>query len=690
MKNVGKMDLKTVEQQHKELTEKIREYNKAYYDEDNPIVSDAEYDRTVQELLKIEREFPELSKNSVTQEIGGKPAEEFKKVNHKKSMLSLANAFDMEDIKDFFERACNFLNIPEPNFTVTIEPKIDGLSFSAMYHNGKLQYVATRGDGTTGEDVTQNMLTIKSFPKVISHPNLPEYFEVRGEVYMTHANFEYLNKERLEKEEALFANPRNAAAGSLRQLDSRITAKRNLNYFVYAVGFESHEIFLKHSDYLIFFKEQGFNVYHNIVTSSNLDDVEKYYRDMTLKRSDLGFDIDGIVIKIDDLKLQRRLGSVGKTPRWAIAFKFPAMEAITHIHDIKIQVGRTGALTPVAELEPVNIGGVMVARASLHNRDEIEKKDIRIGDYVKVIRAGDVIPQITSVILEKRNSTSQPFKFPANCPVCGSEVYESPNEAAIRCVNRITCEAQIIEYLVYFCSKNVADINGLGERQVEFLYRNGFITSVVDIFRLSKKNDASLTKLENFEGWGKKSVSNLFESIDKARIMDLDQFIHSLSIRHVGAGISKLLAQTYLTLNSFLNAMQKAALHPQSEEYIHLINTNGIGEKIAHSIIEFFQNKKHIDTINELLQYIEVKDYEVITSTSILTGKTIVFTGSLTISRPEAKAIAEKLGAHVSSSVSKKTDYVVAGDDAGSKLKNAKELGVKIIDEQEFINLANG
>ncbi|AZL14971.1 NAD-dependent DNA ligase LigA [Rickettsiales endosymbiont of Stachyamoeba lipophora] len=678
--------------EYHKLTELIKKYNHAYYDLDQPLVTDAEYDQIVQRLKQIEEQQPALTQNSILAQVGGKAREDLNKITHKKPMLSLANAFEKEDFENFIERIYRFLNLAKNHpLSFTCEPKIDGLSISIMYHHGKLKYASTRGDGFVGEDVTSNILTLKDLPITIHHPNLPEYFEIRGEIYMTHQEFENINEKRKEQDLQLFANPRNAAAGSLRQLDVNITRERNLKYFVYSLGYTDSQLFNQHSEALAFFKSQGFCVYNNIITTDKLDDIYNYYNQTNQNRSNLNFDIDGVVIKLDDIALQERLGTVGKTPRWAIAFKFPAFEGITKVNDIRVQVGRTGAVTPLAILEPLNLGGVVISRTSLHNSDEIQKKDIKIGDYVSIKRAGDVIPQITKVIKEKRTETHvKDFIYPTTCPECGHELVKEPEEVIIRCPNKFGCIAQHLEYLIYFCSKNVMDIEGLGERQVEFLYENKFIQNAHDFYNLADKNKASLTKLESFPGWGKKSVDNLFNSIEKSKNITLDKFIMSLSIRHIGLHLSKLLARMYKTSQNFVESCTKS-IDPNSAEFIQLINTNGIGEKKALSIIDFFQDARNVKHTEDLLAVLNVSDYqENNIKQTALSNKTLLFTGTLTaFSRLEAKEIAERAGAKVVSSISSKTDYLVAGSDAGSKLKKAQELGVKIITEEEFLKLAN-
>ncbi len=671
------------------LKARIKHLDKKYYTENQPEISDAEYDELRNQLIAIEDEYPELiTEDSPTQKVGAPIADKFNKIKHSKPMLSLGNAFGDDDMKEFIERVNRFLGLPENNdLEVFSEPKIDGLSFAARYENCKLVYAVTRGDGEFGEDITNNMRTIESLPKEISS-DAPNILEVRGEVYLSHDEFERINNEREQTGEKLFANPRNAAAGSLRQLDSSITANRNLKYFVYGWGELSEEKWQSQSEALKYFESLGFVTNNLSRTSKNLNDIKKFYDDIFDKRPELNYDIDGLVFKVNNIKLQERLGFVARAPRWAIARKFPAEQAQTKIEDITIQVGRTGALTPVAELKAVNIGGVIVKRATLHNRDEIERKDIRVGDVATVQRAGDVIPQIVSIDKKKREDNSKVFNFPTHCPVCNSIAIREGDEAVTRCTGGLICSAQAIEGLIHFVSKNAFDIDGLGEKQIESFYDKNIIKEPADIFTLEARNNE--LKIEEFEGYGEKSASKVFASINDKRKIDFSRFLYSLGIRHIGQENAKLLAKNYISFNSFLNKIN-AAQNIGSEEYFELLSIDGIGEKVATSILTFFNNDKHHSLIKNLLNYVTIDDYvSNVNWDSIFADKTIVFTGTLNkMTRGEAKVKAETLGAKVSGSVSAKTNYVVAGESAGSKLKKANELGVKVLSEDEFLEMAN-
>ncbi len=672
-----------------ELKALIRHSDKKYYQDNAPSISDAEYDELRKKLEHLESLYPELvTEDSPTQRVSGSAQDKFKKVKHSKPMLSLGNAFSMEDVGDFLTKIKRFLGWDEnKGIDVFCEPKIDGLSFSARYENGNLVQAATRGDGEEGEDITQNISTIKSLPKKLSG-KFPKVLEVRGEVYLSHDEFERINKEKIANEEEPFANPRNAASGSLRQLDTSITASRNLKYFVYGWGEVSEELWSSQSEALNYFSSVGFVVNDKVMLCLSIDEIEKYYNEIYEARVKLDYDIDGVVYKVNQLELQERLGFVARAPRWATAHKFPAQQAKTKIEDITIQVGRTGALTPVAELTPINIGGVIVRRATLHNKDEIERKDFRIGDTVVIQRAGDVIPQVVSVDMEKRPADSKGYKFPDTCPVCGSLAIRENDEAATRCSGGISCDAQAIEYLKHFSSRNAFDIEGFGDRQIELFWEKKLVHEPADIFLLEEKNKTLNPPLEEWEGYGERSVQKLFEGINARKEIELNRFIYSLGIRHVGAENAKLLAKNYVSFTNFYNKAKRFA-DVGSQEYQDLIEIDGIGEKVANSIAMFFQNEKHIAIVDNLVRQIKVKDQEEINNSgSALHNKIVVFTGSLQkLSRDEAKAIAERNGAKVSSSVSSKTDYVIAGADAGSKLKKATELGVKIISEDDFIGL---
>ncbi|WP_341793612.1 MULTISPECIES: NAD-dependent DNA ligase LigA [unclassified Rickettsia] len=668
----------------KELASKIAEYNHAYYMEDAPLVSDAEYDQLFSLNLALEQKFPHLIlENSPTKKIGSIVQSKFAKVKHAMPMLSLGNAFDEKDVKDFIDRIKNFLRLDE--FTpIFCEPKIDGLSFAATYENGKLITGATRGDGYIGEDITANIKTIKNFPHKLI--NAPQKLEIRGEIYIDKADFAILNEQQEEVGKDKFANPRNAAAGSLRQLDAAITRSRPLKYFVYAIGNNSEKLASSQDELLTKLKEFGFIVNEFGKLARLEEEIFSFYEYLKAKRDQLPYEIDGVVYKLNDFALQDRMGFIARSPRFAIAHKFPAVIGQTKLLAVTVQVGRTGTLTPVAELEPISIGGVMVARATLHNYQEIARKDIRVGDYVFLQRAGDVIPQITGVDFTKRSDNAVEFQPPQFCPSCNSPVHYDADAIIIRCDN-LNCPAQNYERIRHFVSKNAMDIDGLGKKQVEFLIDKGLINNPFDIFFLKNKNDDSLTKLENMDGWGKKSVENLFTNIEKSKNVSLARFIYSLGIRHIGEQNAKLLAREFQTYNNFITQMTSLA-EGNTDIYQKLNNLEGVGDKILVDIIDFFDIKENIDLIYKLGEVLTIEDYQEQIKQSSLSGKILVFTGSLpTLSRAEAKAQAEKLGAKVTATVSASTDLVIAGDDAGSKLKKAKELNIKIIDEQEWLAL---
>lgn len=663
------------------LAAEIRAHDVRYYQNDTPSISDAEYDRLRRRLEELERQFPELARvDSPTQKVGAAPAEAFSKVRHAVPMLSLANAFTREDVAEFFTRIRRFLEVTEDEkIVVTVEPKIDGLSFSARYENGVLMQAATRGDGEVGEDITANIKTIQGFPHRLE--GAPEVVEVRGEVYMDKRDFAALNAARAAEGEALFANPRNAAAGSLRQLDSSITAARKLSYFVYGWGEMGAPLAATHYDTVRALGALGFTINPRMTRCESVDEVMAEYGALGEARSALDYDIDGMVYKVDRLDYQQRLGFVARAPRWAIAHKFPAEQAVTTVEAIDIQVGRTGALTPVARLTPVNVGGVMVSNATLHNEDEIARKDVRVGDMVVIQRAGDVIPQVVEVKVQNSESRSAPYIFPTTCPVCGAHAVREEGEAVRRCTGGMTCNAQAVERLKHFASRDALDIDGLGDKQIEAFFAEGLIATPADIFTLEMRDGQSLTRIKNREGWGEKSASNLFASIEKARHVGLARFIYALGIRHVGEGTGKLLAKHYATVEAWVAAMQR----PEMGE--ELLAIDGIGNKVVSAISEFFAEPHNVQQLDALLALLRVKPYEApAAANSPVAGKTVVFTGTLArIGRKEAKARAEALGAKVASSVSKKTDYVIAGEDAGSKLKDAEALGVAVLSEDEWL-----
>jgi DNA ligase (NAD+) len=599
-------------------------------------------------------------------------------------MLSLANAFSEGDVTDFVERIRKFLNLnKEDDLEFLAEQKIDGLSCSLRYEDGILVVAATRGDGQEGEDITANVRTIGDIPQTLPKTS-PKILEVRGEIYMRRDDFMRLNVEQEKRGEKIFANPRNAAAGSVRQLDSSVTAARPLRFFGYALGEVSTPIAQTQEGIRDKFSEWGFAQAMPQARCLSVHDIMRYYSEIERSRPDLPYDIDGVVYKVNRLDYQERLGFVSRAPRWAIAHKFPAEKAVTILKEIVVQVGRTGALTPVAELEPITVGGVVVARATLHNEDEVVRKDVRVGDHVVIQRAGDVIPQVVEVLLEKRQPDSHPFVFPLVCPACGSHAVREEGEVVRRCTGGLICPAQAVERLKHFVSRNAFDIEGLGAKIIEEFWNEGLIKNPADIFTIEEKNRNSLTPLKNREGWGDLSVKNLFESINKRRSISLDRFIYALGIRQVGEATAKKLAAEYHTLDELLGKMEQGdSVLPE------LIAIEDIGAAVAGDILAFFAEDHNRTVIKDLLKQIEVEPYEPVRmSETPVSGKTVVFTGTLThMTRSEAKARAERLGAKVAGSVSKKTNYVVAGEDAGSKLAAARELGVQVLSEEEWLSL---
>lgn len=685
---------KITEQEAKKELERIaKEMEKsdiAYYQEDNPYLTDAQYDELKLRNMQIEQLFPHLVRiDSPSKRIGATVKNGFNKISHKVPMLSLGNIFSEEEIGEFIESIQRFLGT-EDNIEFYCEPKIDGLSFSARYEKGILTEAATRGDGTTGEDITENIKTIEEMPKSIIG-DCPDILEVRGEIYMSKNEFLKLNEKHAKEGKKIFANPRNAAAGSIRQLNSEITKERELNLFVYTWGEVSDEPWKSQDEFSQVAKSWGFPVNNLNRICSNKSDIEKYYNNILNSRADLDYDIDGVVYKVNELSLQKRLGFLTRTPRWATAHKFPAERAVTKINNIRIQVGRTGALTPVADLEPINVGGAMVSHATLHNEDEIKRKDIRIGDYVVIQRAGDVIPQVVSVILEKRKSESKEFEFPILCPICKSHTVREEDEAVRRCTNGLNCPAQAKEAIKHFVSREAFDIEGLGDKIIEDFYNEEIIKNPADIFTIEQRNGEAIGglfavnspfPLENREGWGKKSVENLFKAINSKRKIELPRFIYALGIRQVGTATSLLIAKNY---NKFANFMMEM----KEENTEKLLTIDGIGSAMAKDIVEFFKEEHNIETINKLLKQIDVIEYIDDTNyDSPIAEKTVVFTGTLEkMTRAEAKAIALRMGAKVAGSVSKNTDYVIVGADAGSKAKKAIELGIMILSEDQFLNL---
>lgn len=664
----------------------------AYYQNDNPYLTDAEYDSLKHRNEELEKIFPHLKrKDSPSQKVGAPILSAFKKVTHRFPMLSLGDVFSSEEVDDFIMGVKRFLNTSK-DITFMAEPKIDGLSFSARYENGRFVQGATRGDGITGEDITENLKTIRQLPQHIEG-NVPEILEIRGEVYMAKSDFFALNKKYQQEGKKTFANPRNAAAGSLRQLDAKITAERNLSIFAYTWGEVSERVWTSQEDFFKHLQEWGFPTNPHNKLCQNLQEIEENFAKLSEIRSSLPYDIDGVVYKVNDIALQERLGFLTRTPRWAIAHKFPAEQAVTKINNIRVQVGRTGALTPVADLEPINVGGVIVSHATLHNEDEIKRKDIRIGDSVIIQRAGDVIPQIVSVIKEKRPQDSKEFIFPTTCPICGAHAIREEDEAVRRCTGGLTCPAQAKERIIHFVSRDAFDITGLGSSIIEDFYNDGILKNPADIFSLEEHNQegdlfsqqkSSVLHLEQREGWGKKSVEKLFQAITLKKKISLPRFIYALGIRQVGTATALLLARHYGTFAKFRQEMENKETGP-------LVSIDGIGASMATDIVEFFQEQHNQEIINRLLEKITVEEYIDTTNyDSPLSGKTVVFTGTLEqMTRSEAKAKAQSMGAKVAGSVSSKTDYVIIGADAGSKAAKAQELGIKILSEQEFLELIN-
>lgn len=759
------------------LLAEIARHDALYYTQDAPEISDAAYDILRARALAIEARFPDLvAADSPTQRVGAAPAEGFGKIRHAVPMLSLGNAFADADVTEFVDRVQRFLGASKVAFTA--EPKIDGLSISLRYEHGKLVQAATRGDGAEGENVTANVMTIRDIPHTLKGTAIPDLLGVRGEIYLSHADFAALNAAQAAKGDKLFANPRNAAAGSLRQLDSAITAARPLRFFAYTWGEASTLPATTQFDMMRAYKSWGLPVNEQTTLCQSAQDMLAFYRRIGEGRANLGYDIDGVVYKVNDLALQQRLGFVSRSPRWAVAHKFPAEQATTTLESIDIQVGRTGALTPVAKLKPVTVGGVVVSNATLHNEDEIARKDIRAGDTVVVQRAGDVIPQVVRVVLEKRSADSKPYAFPSLCPVCGShaerERDEATGEADVvrRCTGGLICPAQAKERLKHFVSRNAFDIEGLGDERIELFFDEGRIRTPADIFTLQTRDAASDNRLAGQKGFGQKSIDNLFVSIDARRTITLPRFLFALGIRHVGETTSRDLAAAFRTWDAVEQAVQRAipgrpgsdwlrfitipglgektalaalakltakagkldasslfdepldvrltglgiatakaakalasafngdtaslievatraATQAPSEAYLELVATPGVGEASANALVAFFAEDHNATAVAELTRHITITPFvPVATIASPVTGKTVVFTGTLEkLSRNEAKAHAERLGAKVGSAVSKKTDYVIAGADAGSKLDKARELGVPVLTEDDWIRL---
>ncbi|OCX67217.1 DNA ligase (NAD(+)) LigA [Thioclava sp. SK-1] len=725
------------------LRDHVSAANTAYHTEDAPQMSDADYDAAKRRLMQIEAQFPELARaDSPTQKIGAAPAEGFGKIRHEQRMMSLGNAFADEDVADFIRGIRKYLGLSDGDLPMTAEPKIDGLSLSLRYENGVLIYAATRGDGEVGENVTENARTISDIPTRLT--NAPDILEVRGEVYMSHSDFADLNAAQEARGDKRFANPRNAAAGSLRQLDAKVTQARPLRFFAYAWGVVSQPLAETQSGAIARLAELGFQTNPLTKRCTTVAELIAHYHDIEHQRADLGYDIDGVVYKVDDLAFQRRLGFRSTTPRWAIAHKFPAELAWTRLDAIEIQVGRTGALSPVARLVPVTVGGVVVSNATLHNEDYIAGRnsngedirggrDIRVGDWVQIYRAGDVIPKIADVDVSRRPDDAQPFVFPTHCDQCGSEAIREEGDAVRRCSGGLICPAQAVEKLSHFVSRGAFDIDGLGAKQVESFYEDGWIKEPADIFTLRDRfGPGQLRQLKNREGWGDKSAEKLFDAIDSARKVPLAKLIFALGLRHVGEVASSDLARHFGTWDVLIEAVDRARpaelRHTQAEAAVlrerqaaqsagrsakikptrdhiwaqdpkvalparaawdDLVSIDGIGAVVAVSLVGSFAQEAERASIDRLVAQLDIQAAEKPKTDTAIAGKTIVFTGSLEkMTRAEAKARAEELGAKVAGSVSKKTDILVAGPGAGSKATKAADLGIEVIDEDAWIALA--
>ncbi len=764
------------------LALEIAHHDQLYYGKDRPEITDAAYDALRQRNAEIEARFPDLVRpDSPSRKVGAAPSEGFGKIRHAVPMLSLGNAFEDSDVDDFVERVRRFLTLPaHAPLAFTAEPKIDGLSISIRYVGGKLSEAATRGDGSEGENVTANVLAMSSIPRQLSGKGVPDVIDVRGEIYLGHADFQKLNEQQAAEGGKIFANPRNAAAGSLRQLDASVTARRPLKFFAYTWGEASSLPAATQSGVIAAYAGWGLPVNSEMRVCRDAEAMLAYYRDIGVRRASLGYDIDGVVYKVDRLDLQERLGFVSRAPRWAIAHKFPAERAMTVLEGIEIQVGRTGALTPVAKLRPVTVGGVVVSNASLHNEDEIRRRDVRIGDTVIVQRAGDVIPQVVGVVIEKRPPGAQPYAFPETCPVCGShairETDPATGEADVvrRCSGGFSCAAQAKERLKHFVSRNAFDIEGLGDEKIELFFDEGLITEPAEIFTLEERDRASASPLAERKGFGARSVDNLFRAIRARRQIALERLIFGLGIRHIGETTARDLARAFGTWTAFRDAVDRAAaVRPGPEwrrflgipgvgaktaeaaikaiaadadrltetedtliptplaqrlvqvkaappkaaaaldqafagdaealvdsaraaasqfagdAYLELASLNGVGEVATDALCDFFAEPHNVAAVERLTAHLDIQaTARPATEASAVTGKTVVFTGSLTrMGRNEAKSQAERLGAKVAGSVSKKTDYVIAGADAGSKLDKARELGVKVLSEDEWLEL---
>lgn len=684
------MDEEAAARELARLAAEIADHDRRYHREDAPVISDAEYDALVRRYTALEARFPDrVPADGPSRRVGSRPAQGFEKVVHARPMLSLRNAFDEEDVAEFVQGVRRFLNLAsDATLAMTAEAKIDGLSIALRYEGGRLAQAATRGDGREGENVTRNIETVESVPKRLSGA-APDVLEVRGEIYMAHGEFQRLNGEREREGLPLYANPRNSAAGSVRQLDPAVTAGRRLRFFAYGWGEVSERPAETHSAWLERLTAWGFEVEPNGARAGDAMELIAAHRVIGEARSALDYDIDGVVYKVDRIDWQERLGFAGRAPRWAIAHKFPAERAETVLEDILVQVGRTGALTPVAALRPVTVGGVVVSRATLHNEDEIERKDIRAGDTVVIQRAGDVIPQILEVRLDRRPEGTEPFRLPETCPVCGSEARRDGGDVVRRCTGGLVCRAQAVERLKHFVSRGGLDIEGLGRKHVEAFYADGLLETPADIFRLGERRADLLER----DGWGEQSVDNLLAAIEERRRVPFDRFLYALGIRHIGEGNARLLARHYGSLDALREAAVSAASR-EGEAWEALTGIDGMGAGRAEDLVTFFADPRSARIVEALAAEVAVEEIAAAAAgaggdAGGLAGRTVVFTGTLAaLSRREAKARAEQIGMRVVGSVSAKTDFVVAGEAAGSKKRKAEELDIKVLTEDEWLELA--
>ena len=659
------------------LKSQIERHNKLYHGHDDPVISDKEFDNICFEYDNLVVKNPNLGFKK-REDIGFEPLEKFTKIKHSKPMLSLNNGFNMNDINDFIKRTCKFLKISCDDIEFVCEPKIDGLSISLLYENGELSQALTRGNGYEGELVTENILTIDNIPKKIV--DYPELLEVRGEIFISKNDFEKLNKEQLTNDKKVFSNPRNAAAGSIRQKDSNKIKKRNLMFFAYTVGEVSDQnLFDTQINLLNKFKYWGFNIPENIKLLKTLDEISSYYNSMLEMRDKIDYEIDGLVYKVNSFALQKRLGEMSRAPRWAIAHKLPSLIKESIIEKIDLQVGRTGTITPVARVKKVKIGGVEVSNVTLHNEDEIERKDIRIGDTVLIERAGDVIPHILSVVKEKRTKMSGKYFISKHCPACGQITIKKEGEAARKCINT-DCKAQKIENLIHFCSKNGMNIDGLGNKQIKLFFKKGIVTKYSDIFKLYQKKD----ELKSYDGFGELSVNKLLSNINKAKLVNFDKFLTSLGIKQVGENTSKILSEHYIDLPNLINNIKKAT-DKFSDEFHYLVNIDQIGISVAEDIINFFNSSTNLDELDKLSEQLSIKPYQKLNVDNYFLNKKVVITGTLNnFTRDEIKTKLNSLGSKFVSQVSKNIDLVIYGENPGSKLSKAQELNIKIIDEKKL------